>query len=438
MTSNPFVYNLKAVIHETGLTPATLRAWERRYDFLKPKRSPGGHRLYTQDEIDMLKWLVARQAEGLSISHAVEMWRSQQENFLPQSTSSSLPQRTPGAAGSTLDQLRNNWCTACLAFNEPEAELAMAKALAMAAPDVVCVELLQKGMADLGEGWYAGRVSIQQEHFASALAMRRLNALFAVAPPPARPERILAACPPSEDHDMALLMASFILRWRGWEVIYLGANVPLETLDATLRSTAPSLALSVAQTLPGAAALSELAGFVYAQSVQLAYGGGIFKNIPALTGHISGHFLGHELAAVPQVVEHLLSRPPMLPAPQTLSHAYTVALTEFKEKEALIVTSVRLALKNSAIAPRHLEQANVNFTRSIVSALVLGEIDLLEYSADWLNGLLKNYGLSPALAAQYYAAYHQAVQQHLGSQAGPILDWFTQVEIAANNSRKSY
>lgn len=426
MASNPLVYNLKAVIHETGLTPATLRAWERRYDLLKPKRSPGGHRLYTQDEIDMLKWLVARQAEGLSISHAFEMWRSQGGNT--QSPPQSLPQLAPASAGSTLDQLRGQWCAACLAFNELEAELAMAKALAVAAPDVVCTELLQKGMANLGEGWYAGKVSVQQEHFASALAMRRLNALFAVAPPPARPERLLAACPPGEDHDMALLMTSFILRWRGWEVVYLGADVPLDYLDATLRSTAPRLVLSVAQTLPGAAALSELAGIVNAQSIPLAYGGGIFKHIPPLTGRISGHFLGHELAAVSQIIEHLLSRPPALPVPQTLTPAYAVALAEFREEEAFIVASVKRALKNSPIAPRHLEQANVNFTRSIVSALVLGEIDFLDYSADWLNGLLKNHGLSPSLAVQYYAAYRQAVQQHLGIQAGPILDWFIKKE----------
>jgi hypothetical protein len=138
------------------------------------------------------------------------------------------------------------------------------------------------------------------------------------------------------------------------------------------------------------------------------------------------------LAAVPQVIEHLLSRPPALPAPQTLSPAYAVALAEFREKEALIVTSVKSVLKNSAIVPRHLEQANVNFTHSIMSALALGEIGFLDYSADWLNGLLKNYGLPPGLAAQYYTTYRQAVQQHLGRQAGPILDWFAKVEVAGN------
>jgi MerR family transcriptional regulator, light-induced transcriptional regulator len=430
MTSNLSTYNLKAVIHETGLTPATLRAWERRYGLLKPQRSPGGHRLYTQDDIEMLKWLVARQAEGLSISHAVELWRSQGEN-VPAQIQPPASSLLRASSSSMLDQLRSNWLAACLAFDEPAAELAIAQALTMAAPEVVCTELLQKGLAELGEGWYTGTVSVQQEHFASSLAMRRLNALFAVAPAPTRPGRLLAACPPGEAHDLALLILSFILRWRGWEVVYLGANVPLTRLDTTLQSTGPRMVLSVAQTLPGAAALSELAGYVNARAVPLAYGGGIFNHIPTLTERIPGYFLGYEISAVPKVIEHLLIRKPALLTPQPLPPAYLTALAGFNEKAAVIVSSVNAALKNGPIAPQHLKEANVNFTDSIASALALGNIHFLDYSVGWLKGLLENYNLSPALITQYYAAYHLAVQNNLGSRAEPILDWLAKVETTA-------
>ncbi len=77
MADNTPLYNLKAVINEVEINPVTLRAWERRYDLVKPKRSPGGHRLYSRQDIEMLKWLKERQAEGLSISSAVEMWKNQ-------------------------------------------------------------------------------------------------------------------------------------------------------------------------------------------------------------------------------------------------------------------------------------------------------------------------------------------------------------------------
>ena len=69
------VYNLKAVVLETGLKPDTLRAWERRYGLPTPNRSDGGHRLYSERDIQVLKWLVARQQAGLSISRAAELWQ---------------------------------------------------------------------------------------------------------------------------------------------------------------------------------------------------------------------------------------------------------------------------------------------------------------------------------------------------------------------------
>jgi len=428
MNEHAPAYNLKVVVKETGLTPATLRAWERRYHLFKPLRSQGGQRLYSEEEISLIKWLVARQKEGLSISRAVDLWRSEANQSSAQMQIPSPSQTVPALGEGMLDQLCQTWREACLAFNEPEAELATSKALAIATPEVVCTQVLQKGLAELGEGWYAGTISVQQEHFASALVARRLNALFAVAPMPTRPDRLLAACPPGENHDLALLMLAFIMRWRGWEVIYLGADVPLDHLDATLGATSPDLVLSVAQTLPGAASLIELAEFTNARSIPLAYGGGIFNQIPDLAERIPGHFLGRQVDAAPQVVEHLLAYRPSQPASRSLLPAYVATLAGFREKEALIVTRVRQILQSSLIDPRYVEVANTHFTRAIVAALVLGEINYLDYSVEWLNGLLENYGLSPTLAFQYYKAFHQAVQEQPGFQARPVLEWLSRFE----------
>ncbi len=421
-------YNLKVVVKETGLTPATLRAWERRYHLFKPLRSPGGQRLFSEDEISLIKWLVARQKEGLSISRAVDLWRSQASQSPAQIQAPLASHPVPAMGEGMLDHLRQTWREACLAFNEPEAELAMAKALAVAKPEEVCTQVMQKGLAELGEGWYAGKVSVQQEHFASSLAMRRLYALFAIAPLPNRPGRLLAACPPGEDHDLALLMLAFILRWRGWEVIYLGADVPLDQLDATLQAISPQLVLSVAESLPGAASLNKLAEFTNTRSIPLAYGGGIFNQIPELAERIPGHFLGRQVGAAPQVVEHLLTYRLSQPATRQLPPAYVAALTEFKEKEALIVSRVCQILQSGPIDPRYVEVANTNFTRAVVAALVLGEINYLDYSVEWLNGLLENYGLSPTFAARYYKSFHQAMEEQSGRKAGPVQEWLARIE----------
>jgi DNA-binding transcriptional MerR regulator len=142
MTDSTPIYNLKAVIQETGLGPETLRAWERRYGLVKPQRSPGGHRLYSQYDIDMLKWLVARQKEGLSISRAVEMWRGLVKDGQDPLQQFHTPLKTLDTGGSMLDDLRNGWIAACLAFDEQAAERALSQAFAIVAPEIACTEVL--------------------------------------------------------------------------------------------------------------------------------------------------------------------------------------------------------------------------------------------------------------------------------------------------------
>ena len=224
-------------------------------------------------------------------------------------------------------------------------------------------------------------------------------------------------------------MLAFILRWRGWDVIYLGADVPLDRLDSTLRAIAPHLVLSAAQTLPGAASLLELAEFVNSRSIPLAYGGGIFNEIGELSERIPGHFLGQNVDVAPQVIEHLLTYRPSAPVSMPLPPDYTAALAGFKEYEALIITRVRQIMQSSQVAPRHLESANTNFCRAVIAALTLGDIQFLDHSIGWLNGLLENYGMPAAFALQYYQAFQQAVHEQPGFQAGPLLEWLARFEV---------
>src|SRR5215208_2834102 len=114
-------FNLKVVLKETGLAADTLRAWERRYGLPIPQRSAGGHRLYSQRDIETIKWLMKRQAEGLSISRAVDMWNEQLASGTDplagsvQQTSISalaIPIQYQ-APDTTLDSIRTQWIQAC-------------------------------------------------------------------------------------------------------------------------------------------------------------------------------------------------------------------------------------------------------------------------------------------------------------------------------------
>jgi MerR family transcriptional regulator, light-induced transcriptional regulator len=422
MADNTPLYNLKAVINEVGLSPATLRAWERRYGLIKPHRSPGGHRQYSRRDIDMLKWLIERQKEGLSISSAVEMWKNQHES----NVDGSLPIQTPmpeiGMGETILDGFREQWLAACLAFNDQAANRTLDQAFAVAAPEMIIAEVLQKGLALLGERWYAGSVSVQQEHFASAIAIRRVNALLAATASPTRPGHILAACPPGEEHDFVLLMTVYLLRRGGWDMVYLGSNVPLLDLDDTIQSTSPILILSSAQTLKTAASLRLMSEYIQSQGVPLAYGGGIFTHVPDATRYITGYYLGSKVGGVPHRIEQLVTIQPPMPIAQPVSAQCKQTLNSLTQNEAAIVAHVSSVFRPELIKPTHLAAAITHLNQFISSALILGDINLMDESIAWLNGLLKSYGLSVNWIGHYYTTYRRAIKLHLGEVGQPILE----------------
>ncbi len=417
-------------MQEVGLSAATLRAWELRYGVPKPQRTAGGHRLYSRQDIIMLKWLVDRQKEGLSISHAVEMWKSEklQDRYLQPQIQLSAPDLSLGEA--MIDQLRDQWTTACLTFDDESANRVLDQAFAIAAPETVCIEVLQKGLAHIGEGWYAGAISVQQEHFASAIATRRIDSLLTAVPAPTQTGRILVACPPGEVHDFILLLVTYLLRRRGWDVVYLGANVPLQDLDTAIESTKPALVLSAAQTLTSAASLRTMSEFLSVRRIPLAFGGGIYQLIPSVIQCISGYYLGSEMLKLPSIIEALVQTPPSMLVAQPLSSIYSQALNRFHQNEAFIVTEVTSTMQTFPVKPAHLQVANDQLTQLIYSALILGDITLLDHSATWLNGLLSNYGVPTKAVEQFYAIYRQAVEHYLGEDSSVILDWLTK-QIAA-------
>jgi DNA-binding transcriptional MerR regulator len=427
------LFNLGAVVQRTGLKPDTVRAWERRYHLPTPQRSAGGHRLYSQHDVDTIRWLIARQREGLSISRAAELWRQVEaegrDPLVVPPPAIRVPQAptSPRSGGETLDQLRQSWIGACLAFDEAQAEQVLAQAFALYAPETVVTGLLQRALSEIGQGWYQGSVTVQQEHFASALAIRRLEALVMAAPPPTRPGRILAACPPQEEHVFGLLLLTFLLRRRGWGVAYLGANVPSEQLENTVAAVAPQLVILAAQQLHTAATLLDLAFVLQQAGIPLAYGGMVFNLLPALRNRIPGHFIGEHLDVAPQAVEMLLTEPRPQPRVEAVTERYTQARDHFRQQESLIQAQVAQAHRPIGLVPHHLALAHRELALNIGAALALGDMDFVGTDIDWLKGLLGNRGQPALLLRDYLITYHQAAKEHLDERGEPVVAWLDKV-----------
>jgi len=419
------IYNLKSVVQETGVKPDTLRAWERRYGLPQPARTEGGHRRFSRRDIDIIKWLLARQQEGLRIKSAVELWRSLesdgQEPLQPQPTRAAS--FTPETAEQTIADLCQRWVFACLTFDEREAEQILNQAFALHPPEVVCLDLLRAGIAQIGQGWYAGDVAVQQEHFASALAVRRIEALLWAAPPPTRPGRILVACPPEEEHAFGLLLLTYLLRRRGWAALYLGANVPIEQLEEVVSTARPSLAVSTALQLPTAATLLEMASFLRRENVPLAFGGRMFNRLPPLRARIPGYFLGPRLESAAQAIEALTTAPHSTPTVEPVPETYQQALAHYRERQWFIEADL---IERQPDSPQTWPFiANRELARNIVAALTLGDIHFVDDSIDWIAGMSRNGHVSAEIVESYLNAYHQAAKTRLDERGAPIINWLS-------------
>lgn len=431
MISTTPAFNLKVVLKETGIAADTLRAWERRYGLPMPRRSAGGHRLYSQRDIETIKWLMKRQAEGLSISRAVDLWNEKLTSG-SDPLAGSLP--TGPASGSTslfsyqspdttLDSLRAQWINACLNFSEADAEQILNQAFSIFPVEAVCIEVIQRGMSEIGDLWYENRSSVQQEHFASGLAVRRLDALLSASPAPTRNQTIIVGCPPDEWHTLTPLLLALLLRRRGLNVLYLGANVPVQQFSTTVKTASANLVVLVGQHLISAATLKHTSLALSGQKIPVAFGGRIFNLRPDLSRTIAGYFLGNDLTTALEEIEIILEGKLKKPEPEGITQAYAAAHQAFLSKRPQIEMTVRQSLEPLSISPEDIQTATHFLGENILAALQLGDMTHVSAEIDWLQGLLRTHGASGSQLAYFMQTYANAVDKNINGQGQPIFEW---------------
>ncbi len=423
------IFNLKAVVERTGVSADALRAWERRYGLPEPARTEARHRIYSQRDIDTIRWLVARQDEGLRIGRAVKLWRSiqgeGQDPLLTMPLPRDVPRERP-AIGDTVADLREVWTSSCLAFDEQAAEQALTQAFAMYPPEIVCSQLIAEGIAQIGQKWCQGEATPQQEHFASQLAVRRLERLIAATPPPTRRGRILTASPSGEEHTIGLLTMTLLLRRAGWDVVYLGADVPLQQMEQTIEATEPNLIILVAQQLDTAAGVLEMARLAQQQGLSAAFGGRVFDREPALRDRIPGHFLGSAFDQAVRATEHLMTTVRRIPKVEHLSEAEEEARAHYRDRRMALESDVWHAMRAQAFDHHVLRDLNRTVGRAIDAALTFGNIELVGRQLDRLEGLDECHRPPIEQIGPYLRAYYDAARKHLDERGAPILEWLRQ------------
>ena len=134
------------------------------------------------------------------------------------------------------------------AFDEPAAQAVLDRLMAELSLPAVLRDIVLPYLADLGQRWQRGTISIATEHFASNLIRSWLAALARGWGSGHGPQALLA-CPPGELHDMALMIFGIVLNRNGWRISYLGPDTPVEELARAAGISLPDLVV-LAATVP--------------------------------------------------------------------------------------------------------------------------------------------------------------------------------------------
>ncbi|KPL74814.1 hypothetical protein ADN00_13285 [Ornatilinea apprima] len=253
------IYNIKAVARMTGLPPVTIRAWERRYGIPNPERGNQGYRLYSEEDLQVLQWLKERVDTGMSISRAVQLLTDlRAKGKDPLTAHPTIAQEQP----TSLQQVRSALQAALIQFQDQRATDLLRHSLAIYPIDQVIEEVIEPVQRAIGEAWHRGEMNIASEHFVTNFFTQHLMGIISSSPPPVRPGIILAACAPNEMHQVGLLSLVVMLRWRGWDVKYLGADLSLERLDESIKTLRPWMLLFSATLPQSLNFISELPAFL--------------------------------------------------------------------------------------------------------------------------------------------------------------------------------
>lgn len=430
-------FNLKAILSETGIKAHTIRSWEKKYGLPRPIRSDGKHRIYTRHDMAIVKWLMARLEEGMTIGRAAQLWHdieAKGDEPLEYNPHQVNELSNIFESGKPLAAIRQGWIDSCLNFDDAGCEKFLTQAFAIYPIKMVCVEILQKGMSHIGNLWFHNKATVQQEHFTSAKAIKQLNTLVAAAPQPTRQGRLIIACPPHEEHTFSPLLLTLLLRYQGWHVIYLGANLPIAQLKSTVDVIQPDLVIFAAQQLETAATLAKATQLLSSLKISSAFGGAVFNHIPSLSQHISGHFLGETIDGSVEVVNKLMTFAPPAPKVKPLAHNYEAALNHFDSVRYMIDFDIRQKLEQENIPFKHLEDTNNRFKKDILAGLSLGDLSLINPELAISQQLMHNFGIPNHLQHKYFHAYHQAAKKHLHTEGHLIINWLENLRSTLYNS----
>lgn len=230
-------HRIHRVAKLTGLSKDVIRVWERRFGVLKPTRGANRYRNYSDEDVALLRYLKEQLDAGASIGDLARMGR---EELLTRMRAASP--RT-SFIDNTFDRLLRELLTALAPFDRVMFEKRLNGAVAVVPFEEALHGILLPLQEQVGRLWHDGHVNVALEHYVTRQIQQKIFSAMNQLPVAEFGVKVVVACPPGEEHDIAALAVAYRCRLRGCRVYYLGANVPVADLTKLCHEVKPNLTI---------------------------------------------------------------------------------------------------------------------------------------------------------------------------------------------------
>ncbi|MEZ5591542.1 MAG: MerR family transcriptional regulator [Gammaproteobacteria bacterium] len=241
---------IRTVASLTGVNPVTLRAWERRYNLLRPTRTAKGHRLYSMADVELIRQVLTLLEGGMSIGQVQTVLQRAADEPPPRRLDTSMDTDTvPNTAEADVhsqpvqfdlwQRYQQRLLQAIHDFDDAALHNLYNEILALYPIDLVTTRLIVPLLHELGWRWQRGnQTGVAEEHFFSMFLRNKLGARLHHYSRHQTGPCLLAACLPGEQHDIGLLLFAMVALDWNYRIILLGAATPLPEIAPVCQRTA--------------------------------------------------------------------------------------------------------------------------------------------------------------------------------------------------------
>lgn len=203
----------------TGVKAHTIRIWEQRYNFLKPKRTETNIRYYSNEELKMVLNISLLNKYGFKISHIDRMAAGEIHERI----------RTLSDARAVQERMINELVQEMADLDMDRFEKILNEHIASKGIERTVIQVLFPFLEKTGILWETGNITLAQEHLVTNIIRQKLIVAIETTISHVKVDKtFLLFIPEGEYHELGLLFVYYLIRSRGAKAIYLGANVPVK------------------------------------------------------------------------------------------------------------------------------------------------------------------------------------------------------------------